>query len=110
LSWLLTKRSKPNGRGTPGRSRLLTWWFGGLAIGAFAFGLFAERRPFGDSAMAHPLIVFFGLVAAGLIAARIAIRRPVQEVIPDRALVAGLLIAAAVFLVGNFLGVAMTPR
>ncbi len=110
MSWLLTKRSKPGGRDKPGRSRLSVWWFGGLALGAFAFGLFAEQRPFGTAVMAHPLIVFFGLVAAALVTMRIAIRRPVQEVIPDRALVAGLLMAAAAFLVGNFLGVAMAPR
>ncbi len=74
-----------------------------MALGGMAFGLFAERRPFGDDLLAHPLAVFFMLVAAALLALRLVLRRPVPEILSERVLVAGCLVGAAAFLAGNFI-------
>ena len=74
-----------------------------MALAGFGFGLFAERRPFGDGILVHPLVVFFvlvGLCAAG--AAHGILARPVPEVIPDRALMLGCVLGLAMFLAGNF--------
>jgi hypothetical protein len=85
-------------------SRALTWWFGLMVLGGLAFGLFADRRPFGDDVLAHPLSVFFVLVGAGLLALRVIAARPVPEIIPDRMLLFGCFAGLAAFLVGNFFG------
>jgi hypothetical protein len=89
----------------PATRRVLTQWYGLMAIGGLAFGLVGERRPFGNDFLAHPLVIFFVVVGVALIALRIALARPVPEVIPERSLVIGCLIGAAGFLVGNWLGV-----
>ncbi len=89
----------------PVSRHLLTWWFGGMAIGGVAFGMFAERRPFGDGVLAHPLIVFFAVVAAVLLVLRFLHARPVPELISERSLLAGCLIGVACFLLGNWFGV-----
>ena len=44
------------------RPSLRVWWYGLIGIAGFGFGLFADRRPFGDDIFAHPLSVFFILV------------------------------------------------
>lgn len=85
--------------------RALTWWFGLMALGGVAFGLYAERRPFGDDVFAHPLIVFFVVVGACLLAFRAALRRPVPEILPERVLLQGCIIGVAAYLAGNFLAV-----
>ncbi len=102
--------SRPNGRDAPGRSRILTWWFGLTALGGLAFGLFAEERPFGTGVLSHPAIVLFAAIAAGLLVLRTAAAQPVQEIIPDRALVVGCFVAAAAFLLGNLAGVHLASR
>jgi hypothetical protein len=90
--------------GSPAPSRrALTWWFGLMLLGGLAFGLTADRRPFGNDMLAHPLIVFFALVAAGLLVLRAALRRPVPEVLPERILIAGCAIGVAAYLAGNWL-------
>lgn len=73
-----------------------------MALGGFGFGLFAERRPFGQDLLAHPLVVYFAVVGIALIALRILRARPVPEIIPERALVLGCLAGMAAFLAGNF--------
>jgi len=85
-------------------SRALTWWFGLTVLGGLAFGLFADRRPFGDDVLAHPLSVFFIVVGAGLLALRAIAARPVPEIIPDRMLIFGCFAGLAAFLAGNFVG------
>lgn len=82
--------------------RARVWWFGAMGSAGFGFGLFAERRPFGDDVFAHPLSVFFVLVGLSLLALRFILARPVPEVIPDRALMLGCALGLAMFLVGNF--------
>jgi membrane protein DedA with SNARE-associated domain len=84
--------------------RALTWWFGLMLLGGFAFGLNADRRPFGNDMLAHPLIVFFALVAAGLLVLRAALRRPVPEILPERILLAGCAIGIVAYLAGNWIG------
>jgi len=74
-----------------------------MALGGLAFGLAAERRPFGNDFLAHPLAVFFAAVAAALLVMRVALRRPVPDVLPERILLIGCLVGAAAFLAGNFL-------
>jgi hypothetical protein len=81
-------------------------WFRLLMIaGGFAFGLLADRRPFGDGFLAHPIVVFAAFAGAGLLVLRVALRRPVPEVIPEGALVVGFLLGVAAFLAGNWVGV-----
>ncbi|HEX4553546.1 MAG TPA: hypothetical protein VH249_06145 [Xanthobacteraceae bacterium] len=93
-------RAKP-----PASGRVLTWWFGLMSIAGVAFGAFSENRPFGDDVLAHPLIIFFVVVAVGLLGLRVALRRPVPEIISDRLLLIGCLVGLAAFLSGNWLAV-----
>jgi len=74
-----------------------------MLLGGLAFGINADRRPFGNDMLAHPLIIFFALVAAGLLVLRAALRRPVPEVLPERTLLAGCAIGIAAYLAGNWL-------
>jgi hypothetical protein len=76
-----------------------------MAAGGTGFGLLGERRPLGGDVLAHPLVVFFALVAAGLLVLRVVIARPVPQLLPERALVIGCLIGAAAFLAGNWVAV-----
>src|SRR5262245_47459321 len=91
--------------------KVLLWWRILMIAGGFAFGLFAERRPFGNTFLAHPIVVFAGLAGLGLLILRGVLRRPVPEVIPERPLVIGFLMGIAAFLVANWIGVhLLTPR
>jgi hypothetical protein len=83
---------------------MLTWWFGLMALGGLAFGLYAERRPFGDDVFAHPLIVFFVLVGAGLLLLRFVKHRPVPDILPERMLLWGCAVGVVAFLAGNWIG------
>jgi len=58
------------------------WCYGLMAAGRLAFGLIGERRPFGQDMLAHPLVVYFALAAAGLLVLRAALARPVPEFHP----------------------------
>lgn len=78
-------------------------WFAAVGGLGLLFGLIGDRRPFGSGLLAHPLFVYVFLVAAGLIVFRTAARRPAPELIPERALVAGLVAGLALFLAGNFI-------
>ncbi len=97
-------RPPPNSR-RPVSGRILTWWFGLMSAAGGAFGLFAEKRPFGDDVLEHPLVIFFAVVAVALLALRFALRRPVPEIIPDRLLLFGCFVGIAAFLIGNWLAV-----
>ena len=81
------------------------WWFFLMTIGGLGFGVLANKRPFGDQLLVHPLVIFFLLVGLGLIAVRVLMHRPVPEVISDRALMIGCVVGLVAFLAGNFLGV-----
>lgn len=83
----------------------LLWWRVLMIAGGVAFGLFADRRPFGDGFLAHPIVVFAALAGVGLLVLRMALRRPVPDVIPERTLVVGFLLGVAGFLAGNWIGV-----
>jgi len=85
--------------------RALTWWFGLMAFGGLAFGLNAERRPFGDDVFAHPLIVFFVIAGTGLLLLRVVLRRPVPEILPERVLLQGCAIGLVTYLAGNWIAV-----
>ena len=80
-------------------------WHGLMVAGGFAFGLVAERRPFGEDVMAHPLVVFGAAAGIGLLILRLVLARPVPELIPERVLVIGFVLGLAAFLAGNWLGV-----
>jgi len=73
-----------------------------MGMSGFGFGLLAERRPFGEGILVHPLVVFFALAGLGLLALRMALARPVPDVIPDRTLMLGCVLGLATFLAGNF--------
>jgi predicted cobalt transporter CbtA len=90
-------------RSAAGRMRALIWWYAPMALGGLGFGLFADRRPFGEGLLVHPLVMFFALVGLGLIALRVVLSRPVPSLISDRELVAGCVIGIVAFLCGNFL-------
>jgi len=96
------ERQPAAGRSSAGRSRVRAVWFGVMALAGLGFGLLAERRPFGDGILLHPLVVFFVLVGLCLLALRMALARPVPDVIPDRALMLGCVLGLAMFLAGNF--------
>jgi hypothetical protein len=86
------------------RSLVFQWRLAMIA-GGFIFGHYGDRRPFGDSFLAHPIMVYAGIAGLGLLVLRVTLRRPVPEVIPERAIVVGFLLGIAAFLVGNFVGV-----
>jgi hypothetical protein len=100
-------KQAPPTQAKPERSgrALAIWWYGLMTIGGFGFGILADKRPFGDDLLVHPVTVFFILVGLALIALRVLLARPVPEVISDRALVAGCCVGLVLFLVGNFTGV-----
>ena len=81
---------------------MIFWWYSLMASGGLAFGLLANKRPLGAGILVHPLVLFFILVAAGLLILRTAAARPVPEIIPDRALVYGCSAGLVMFLIGNF--------
>jgi hypothetical protein len=84
-------------------SRLHVWWYALMATAGLGFGLIGERRPFGPDMLAHPLVVYFALAAAGLLILRAVLARPVPEFIPERTLLLGCLLGVAVFLAGNWI-------
>jgi hypothetical protein len=90
--------------------RVAIWWYGFMAAGGSVFGLLGDRRPFGNDVLAHPLVVFFAVVAAGLLIVRLAAARPVPQLLPERTLLIGCLLGAAAFLAGNWLAVHLLPR
>jgi len=85
--------------------RALIWWFGLMSLGGLAFGLNAERRPFGDDMFGHPMFVYFIVAGIGLLILRVILRRPIPEVLPERILIAGCVAGIAAFLAGNWLDV-----
>ena len=87
-------------------------WYRTLMIaGGFAFGVFADRRPFGETVLGHPIVLFCAIAGIGLLMLRVVRARPVPEIIPERALVIGFLLGIAAFLAGNWIGVhLLTPR
>ncbi len=104
--------SKPRpaaGRSSAGSPRARAVWYGLMGISGFGFGLLAERRPFGEGILVHPLVVFFAL--AGLVCWRCAWcwARPVPDVIPDRMLMLGCVLGLATFLAGNFVAARLLP-
>ena len=101
----MTERKLPSraaGRDRTGRPFSHLIWYGLMALVGFGFGLFADRRPFGDGILVHPLVLLFVLVGLSLLALRMVLARPVPEVIPDRALMLGCVLGVAMFLAGNF--------
>ena len=94
----------------PAASRAQLWWYGLMASGGLLFGLSGDNRPFGTSVLAHPLVIFFAVVAAALMILRVARRRPVPELIPERALVIGCFVGGAAFLAGNWIAAQVMLR
>jgi hypothetical protein len=86
----------------PVSTRVLTWWFGLMAISGFTAGMYGDKRPLGDDVLAHPLVLLFAAVGIGLLAVRLATKRPVPEILPERMLLAGCFVALAAFLAGNW--------
>jgi hypothetical protein len=90
--------------------RLIASWYGVIAIVGLGFGLLGEHRPFGEDILAHPLVIFCLAVAGGLLVVRFVSRRPVPEIIPERALGRGCALGLATFLVGNFIAAHLIGR
>jgi hypothetical protein len=86
----------------PNSNRVLTWWFGLMSMCGLLFGSQSERRPFGTDVLAHPVVIFFMVVGAGLLVLRVALRRPVPDIISDRMLLIGCAIGLVAFFVGNW--------
>lgn len=87
-------------------------WYRIVMIAAgFGFGLLGDRRPFGETVLTHPIVVFAGAAGLGLLMLRIVLARPVPELLPERALLTGFFFGFAAFLAGNWVGVhILTPR
>ena len=92
-----------------GRTYALVSWYGLMGLVGFGFGALADRRPFGEDILVHPLVLFVMLVGLGLLALRVLLARPVPEVISDRALIAGCAFGLAMFLAGNFFSAQILP-
>lgn len=90
--------------------RLLGYWYGAVCVVGLGFGLLGERRPFGQNILAHPFIVYAFVLAAGLLTIRVFGQRPVQELIPERALGLGCAAGVALFLAGNFIAAHLIGR
>jgi hypothetical protein len=88
----------------PVSPHLLTWWFGLMATGGVAFGLYADEHPFGRGVLAHPLAVLAACAVAGLMTLRFLHARPVLQLISARCLAAGAVIAMACFFLGKWFG------
>lgn len=88
----------------PVSPHLLTWWFGLMAAGGLAFGAYADERPFGSGVLAHPLVVLFAVVAAGLMTLSFLHAQPLLKLISARSLAAGAVIALACFFIGGWFG------
>jgi hypothetical protein len=101
----MTEPAKFPPKRPPVSARVLVWWFGLMSAAGVLFGVFAEERPFGNDVLAHPLVIFFIVVGIGLLALRVALRRPVPDIIPDRLLLFGCVLGIAAFLIGNWLAV-----
>jgi len=89
----------------PVSPRLLTWWFGLMAAGGVGFGVYADERPFGAGALAHPLVVFLACAVAGLLTLRFLHARSLLKLISARSLAAGIVIGIACFFIGRWFGV-----
>lgn len=98
----MAERARP----LAGRARLL--WYVLMCAGGLAFGLLGDRRPFGTGVLAHPVVVFFGIAGAALLILRVAIARPVPELIPERVLLLGCLAGAAAYLAANWIATVPT--
>ena len=105
----MSKRPPVAGRPDAGQPRARAWWYGLIGLAGFGFGLFADRRPFGDGILVHPLVMLFVLVGLSLLALRAVLARPVPEVIPDRVLMLGCVLGLAMFLSGNFVAARLLP-
>ena len=99
----MSDRTSTGGRDGSGRPIALILWYVLMAIGGAGFGLIGDRRPFGESLLFHPLLLFFILVSVALLTLRTVLARPVPDIISDRALAVGCLLGLATFLAGNFL-------
>ena len=90
--------------------RLVGYWYGAACVVGLGFGLLGERRPFGQSILAHPFIIYAFVLAAGLLVLRVVGRRPVPELIPERALGVGCAAGVVLFLAGNFIAAHLIGR
>ena len=93
-----------------GGGRLLGYWHGAVCIEGLGFGLLGERRPLGQSILAHPFNVYACVVAACLLVIRVVRQRPVPDLIPERALGLGCAAGVALFLAGNFIAAHLVGR
>ena len=105
----MSKPCPAAGRLSAGSPRARVVWYGLMGLAGFSFGLFADRRPFGDGILVHPLVLFFVLAGLCLLALRMALARPVPDVIPDRMLMLGFVLGLATFLAGNFVAARVLP-
>jgi hypothetical protein len=101
----MSEPDRPPRQRQPPSGRILTWWFALMSAAGVLFGVFADKRPFGDDVLAHPLVILFVVVGVALLVLRFVVRRPVPEIIPDRLLLFGCVVGVAAFLIGNWLAV-----
>jgi hypothetical protein len=85
---------------------VLTWWFSLMSIGGLALGLFAKGHPLSEGVLGHPLVIFFALVAAGLLTLRL-FYGGLLKVISVPSLAVGFVIAVACYFVGIWFGVSL---
>jgi hypothetical protein len=83
------------------QARALSWWLGLMALGGMMFGMYGAQRPFGGGDITHPAFVYGGLAVVGVLILRFAGDRPL---VSDRALIAGVVIGIASYLLGVWFG------
>jgi hypothetical protein len=79
---------------------VLTWWFGGMAILGAAFGLDVGASTEGFNP--DRLYELFGLGCLLLIGLRLAMRRPLTEIISGKLIAIGCGVAVVMFLAAQW--------
>ncbi|HWM82862.1 MAG TPA: hypothetical protein VNQ56_12445 [Pseudolabrys sp.] len=83
--------------------RIRQLWYVLMPVAGFCFGLLSLRKPFGAGLLTHPIVLYLAAVALALVLLRLLASRPASEIIPDRALMTGLVSGIGAYIVGNFL-------
>lgn len=77
-----------------------------MSIGGLALGLLSRDYTFAKGVLAHPLVIFFAMVATGLMTLRF-LHGGLLKVISATSLVVGFVIAIACYFIGVWFAVSL---